>query len=234
MPAIVMRNLCFDFGPTKLVVFRVDHQDLPHLTFSWKNQSGEVDIHLTPRSPRDANDRESILRIRESDLKDRVGDLGRRFWNLARKKPIQMVWCVSPKWLAARGYVLVGSSDERVSLWLQKALPKKRGKYRLDERVLKRSPKSAFYPPTARNFARVQEHGQIWTVCKKGPCRGTILFLLRLDASSKNPFWLGIEHSGLSTLLSPATRLLAQWFTSLAPGAWNTIYGVLRLKEIGF
>jgi len=143
MPAIVMRNLCFDFGPTKLVVFRVDHQDLPHLTFSWKNQSGEIDMHLTPPSPRDANDRESILKIQESDLKARVGELGRQFWKLAQRSPIPMVWCVSPKWLAARGYVLVGSRGEPVSLWLQAALPKKRGKYRLDERALKRSPKAA-------------------------------------------------------------------------------------------
>jgi hypothetical protein len=233
MPAIVMRNLCFDFGPTKLVVFRVDHQDLPHLTFSWKNQSGEIDIHLTPPSPRDADDRESILKIQESDLKARAGELGRQFWRLAQRNPIPLVWCVSPKWLAARGYVLVGSRGEPVSLWLQTALPKKRGKYRLDERVLKRSPKAAFYPPSARNFARVEEHGQIWTVCRKGPFRGTILFLQRLDASSENPLWLAIGYAEVTNLFRPATQLFARWLTSLAPGGWKRIYGALRLEEIG-
>jgi len=59
MATLVFRNIAFDAGPRKLVVFRTDRAGLPHLTCSWSNPSGDVDVHLTPANPRTEHDRES-------------------------------------------------------------------------------------------------------------------------------------------------------------------------------
>ena len=140
MSALVFGRIGFDVGPRKLVIFRTDRIDLPHLTCSWNNPTGEVDLHLTPKVPRDSNDRESLLKIQESELRIRFHNLVRQIIALVLGSSIQMVWGVDSKWLAAKGYVLVGSLSEPVSEWFQKALSKKRGKFRLDERAFKQMP----------------------------------------------------------------------------------------------
>ena len=137
MSALVFGHIGFDVRRRTLVVFRTNRTDLPHLTCSWNDPTGEVDLHLTPVSPRDNDDRESLLKIQESELKARFHDLVREIIELVLRSPIQMVWGVHPKWLAAGGYVLFGPTCEPVSAWFQRALSKRRGEYRLDERTFK-------------------------------------------------------------------------------------------------
>ena len=241
MAAIVFGNLGFDVGPRKLEVFRVDREDLPYLTFSWGNRSGEIDVHLTSASPRDENEHkpitkihEPILKIQESKLKASVGDLITQIWELVQKNPMQMVLCVNHKWLASRGYILVGPRDEGVTRWLERVLPKKRGKYRLDEAVFAQLPKMAFYKPTARRLAKLGEEGQVCAVCRKGPQRGTVLVLQRLDQTPAPPSWLAFDCADMDKLIRPAKRLIAQWLASLAPGVWKRIHYGLQLQESGF
>ncbi len=115
MSALVFGRIGFDIGPRKLVVFRTDRTDLPHLTCSWNNPTGQVDIHLTAVSPRDNDDRESSLKIQESELKARFRGLVGQIIVLVLGSPIQLVWGVHPRWLAARGYMLLGPTAEPVS-----------------------------------------------------------------------------------------------------------------------
>src|ERR1700689_4788965 len=140
MGAVVLGKLAFDAGPRKLVVFRVDRTDLPHLTCSWNNASMEVDIHLTSTTPSGERRWESIVRIQKSELLGSFRNLVNQFTEILGRSPIQFVWGVQPKWLAARGYRLVGPRTEPVSLWLERALVKKRGKYRLNEHIFKHLP----------------------------------------------------------------------------------------------
>jgi len=235
MAAIVFRNIGLDAGPRKLVVFRTDRDDLPHLTYSWNNPSGEVDVHLTPMAPRSEHDRESILRIQESELKAKVHELVREILGLILKNPIEMIWCVQPRWLAKQGYLLVGSKDEPVDLWFQRALPKKRGKHRLDERVFKQMPKMALYKPTARRFALLGREGQIYAVSTKRPHRGNTLVLARLDLTPTSSTWVALNFADLAGLVKVVkrSRLLPRWFASLAPEARERIYRALQLYEVG-
>jgi len=234
LAAIVVCNLALDVGPRKLVVFRVDRKDLPHLTFSWGNPSGEVDVHLTPVSPKVGNDRESILKMQESELKVRFGDLLKQVWEHARKSRVQMIWGVQPKWLAEHGYVLLGPKDEPVIAWLQGALPKKRGKYRLDETRFKQFPKVARYRPTARRFELLGQQGQIYAWCRKGPDRGRALALQALHCGFTSPTWLALDFADISRLYRPFIGLLRKWFANLAPGARDKIHDALQLRELGF
>lgn len=235
MSAVVIGGLGLHVGQRKFVAFRIDRNDLPHLTFSWGNPSGEVDVHLTPASPRDENDREAILRIQESALKLKLGELLKQAWELFRKNPLQMVWCVQPRWLAKHGYVLISSRNERVTEWLKRALPKQRGKHRLDANVLKQLPKMAFYEPTRRHFTEIGQEGQIYAVCEKGPQRGRMLVLQPLSCGFDSSMWMAVDFADAAALIKAARRrrLLPQWFASLVPGAWERIYAALELRQVG-
>jgi hypothetical protein len=230
---MVVCNLALDFGSRKLVVVRVDRKDLPHLTFSWGNASGEVDAHLTPASPKGENDRQSILKMQESELKARFGDLLKQVWEHARKSRVLMIWGVQPRWLAEQGYVLLGPKDEPVIAWLQGALPKKRGKYRLDETRLKQFPKMARHRPTARCFELLGQQGQIYALCLKGPDRGRALALQALHCGFVSPTWLAFDLADMCRLCRALIRLLAKWLANLSPGAWDKIYDALQLRELG-
>lgn len=234
MSAIVFGRLGFDVGPRKLVVFRTDRTDLPHLTCSWNNPSGDVDLHLTPVSPRDNEDRESLLKIQESELKARFRDLVGQIIALVLSSPIQIVWGVHAKWLAARGYALLGPTSEPVSEWFQRALSKRRGKYRLDERSFKQMPKIGVHKPTARKFAKLGEDGQMHAVCIKGPQRRAVLMLARLDFAPSSATWVAFDFADLSSLVKTfhRRRLIPQWFASFAPGVWEKVHTALRLHEL--
>lgn len=236
MSAIVFGNIGFDVGLRKLVVFRVDRNDLPHLTCSWNNPSGEIDVHLTlPAASFNECDHESILKIQGSELKARFRDLLRQIIALVLGSPIQMIWGVQPKWLATRGYLMVGPTDEPITLWFQRALSKKRGKYRLDERIFKQLPKMALYKPTARRFAELGKEGQIYAVSIRGPHRGTTLALARLDLTPLPATWVAINYADMANLIKAVKRscLLPQWFASFAPEAWQRVSEALQLREIG-
>jgi hypothetical protein len=236
MSAIVFGSICLDVGPRKLVVFRIDRTDLPHLTCSWNNPSGEVDIHLTPASPRDEDDRESILRVQESELMCSFRRLVKQICELVMKNPIEVVWSVNPKWLRNRGYTLVGPKEEQIGVWLLRALPKRRGKHRLDERVLKQPPKMTLYKPTVQHFVKLGKEGQVYAISTKGPYRGTILALQPIDLGLFPSVWAAFNYADIANLMKAIgrSRLLPNWFDSLAPGAWDGICKALQLREIGF
>ena len=228
--------MCLDLGPRKLVASRTDRNDLPHLTFSWNNPSGEIDIHITPARPRNEDDRESILRIQESELMASFRNLAKRICDLVLKNPIEVVWSVNSKWLRNRGYLLVGPKEEQVNVWLQRAVPKRRGKHRLDERVLKHPPKMVLHRPTARRLAELGQEGQVYAISAKGLRRGTMLVLQRLDLVQLHPVWAAVNHTDMANLMKAVKRsqLLPRWFDSLAPDAWDRICEALQLREIGF
>lgn len=234
MSAIVFGRIGLDIGPRKLVVFRTDRTDLPHLTCSWNNPTGDVDLHLTPVSPRDNDDRESLLKIQEPELKARFRGLVGQIVELVLSTPIQIIWGVNPRWLAARGYVLLGPTSKPVSDWFQRALSKRRGKYRLDERLFKQMPKIGVYRPTARKFAKLGQDGQMHAVCMKGPQRRTVLMLARIDFAPSNAMWVAFDFADLSSLVGTfqRRRVIPQWFASFAPGAWERIHAALCLHEL--
>jgi hypothetical protein len=234
MSAIVFGRIGLDIGARKLVVFRTDRADLPHLTCSWNNPTRDVDLHLTPVSPRDNYDRESLLKIQESELMARFRDLVGQIVAVVLSNPIQLVWGVHAKWLTARGYVLLGPTSEPVSEWFQRALSKRRGKYRLDERVFKQMPKIGVYRPTAREFAKLGQDGQMHAVCMKGLQRRTVLMLARLDFAPSNATWVAFDFADLSSLVKTfqRRRVIPQWFASFAPGAWERIHAALQLHEL--
>jgi hypothetical protein len=235
MGAIVFVSLAFDVGPRKFVAFRTDRTDLPHLTCSWNNASNEIDMHLTSVAQVGERHWESILKIQESELRSRFQELVKQFLQLLGRSPIQFVWGVQPKWLAAMGYRLVAPRDEPVSLWFQRSFLKKRGKYRLEEEAFKRLPKMLTYCPTPKRFATLASEGQVYAISNKGLHRGSTLILAPLDLGPLSPTWVGVNMRDVERLIRGVKRskLLPRWFSELAPGGWEKIYAAMRLEELG-
>jgi hypothetical protein len=141
---------------------------------------------------------------------------------------------VQPRWLAKREYLLIGSKGEPVSLWLQQALPKSRGKYRLDARVFKRMPNMALYKPTARRMELLGRESLIHAVSVQGPCRGTVLMLARLDLNPSFPTWVALNQTDLVGIIRSLerSRLLSRWFASLSPEGWTRVSESLELDDV--
>jgi hypothetical protein len=231
MAAIVIGSVGFDFGPRKLVVFRVDRRDLPHLTCSWGNPSHEVDLHLTPAFSTADADREPILRMGESELKARLGDLVRQAWLVLQGHTVSVVWGIHARWLANHSYSLVGAKDTPIVDWLQSALPKIRGKFRLDHDRIKKLPRMALFHSTPRRFQLSGQYGQIYALCTRGPDRGRVLVLQGLALGSPLSTWVALDFADMARLCRAIDRLLRQWLRSLVPGAWETICTALELKK---
>src|SRR5215210_6593591 len=92
MSGIVIQNLAFGFTQRKIIVSRVDRKDLPHLTISWDNPSGEVDVHLTPQFPKDKNDRESLAKIQEVVVRSFFESVGKEAVEIAKNKMFRVIW----------------------------------------------------------------------------------------------------------------------------------------------
>ena len=126
----------------KLVVSRAARKDLAHLTLSWRNRSGEIDIHLTRRHEQatldghGTDDYEPLFRLAQSEVEELgvgVGEASRQFFvDLVRTKWRRF----RPGWLARNGYVLVQIEPAAFDHALKRAAPKKRRKYRVDLEML--------------------------------------------------------------------------------------------------
>jgi hypothetical protein len=235
MGAAVFGSLAFDVGRRKLVIFRVDRTDLPHLTCSWNNPSKGIDIHLTSPSQASECDRESILKIQESELRARFRELLEQLLAIVSRSPIQFIWGVQPKWLADKGYRLVGPRDEPVSVWFKRSLTKKRGKYRLDAESFRRPPEMVTYSPTAVRLAKLRSEGQAYAFSTRGPHRGTRLMLTPLSLDYLPETWAAVDMADVGRLVRAVkrSRLLPRWFSELSSGGWERIYLAMRLEELG-
>jgi len=231
MAAIVVGSVGFDLGPRKLVVFRVDRKDLPHLTCSWGNPSHEVDLHLTPAFSTVDADREPILRMSESELKARLGDLAGQAWLVLQRHTVSVVWGVHARLLANHSYSLVGAKHTMIVDWLRGALPKIRGKFRLDQDRIKKLPRMALFHSTPRRFQLLGQYGQIYALCTRGPDRGRVLVLQRLSLGSPLSTWVALDFTDMARLCRAIDRLLRQWLRGVVPGAWETICEALELQK---
>jgi len=234
MPAVVLQHLALDIGPRKLLVFRADRPDLPHITISWNNTSGEVDVHATPQGADRATARQPLGRYLQVDVATLVSSIGQQLLAMLQHATMQLHWAVGPRWLARNGYALLKAEGERIIQWLERAAPKRRGKYRLDLRVLKEPPRVALYPPTARYLAAAIQEGLLFALSTKGSDKGRVLILVPLTWSTGSVTWLGIDHHDAQQFASRAKKLFSTATDPLLARPWQQIRKILELHEIGW
>lgn len=234
MAGIVLQSLMFSLQQRTLVIRRQDREDLPHLTISWNNLSGEIDVHLTPRRPAGDDDRESIAKVREADVRAYFESIGKELVELAKCSLLRILWGVRPSWLAKNYYYLVGPKKESIEKWLRRAAPKLRGRYRLDASILRKVPEHVLYYPSARRFAEFGQQGQIYAVRRKGHDKGHVLILTNLIWPEGSATWIAIDYGDMQKFTGDIKRLFARYLDSLISDKKKRIYEALHLKEIGW
>src|SRR5437588_3705731 len=124
----------------KLVVFRTDRSDIPHLTISCGNISKEIDVHLKSRSLGGKEDHRTIAKIPESDLS--------KLYKVFEPEFLQSMWAgmqkirtARPGWLGRKGYIVLYLSDEVRQQIASRIAPKQKHKRKwthvVDEQAIK-------------------------------------------------------------------------------------------------
>lgn len=140
IPSFAFENFSFSFTKQKMVIARRNRAGSPHLTLSWANQSGEIDLHLTSTrtvitsSGHRAVEKlhQPLLRISENDLA-RAGTAMERLFHrhyLAHLAHDYRRYRVG--WLQRKGYYVSLQSEKDISEWIRSIAPRIKRKHRLN------------------------------------------------------------------------------------------------------
>lgn len=121
------------FGRQERKLFFMDSRyPMLHLTISWANPSGEIDIHLTQELPEGAKIYGSIFRFTETSAADFLISLVPRFEAEATSliMPfLRKVRPIRPGWLGRKGYLIFWVPEEEHKPWMMR-FARRRGKNR--------------------------------------------------------------------------------------------------------
>lgn len=156
-------SLEFSLSDRKLVVARAHRPDLAHLTLSWGNASGEIDLHLTRNheAAMSADGRKAWHRI-FAVPGSVVGGAGLAFMHEIENEFVPRLVCeyrrYRPGWLSRNGYVVMLPDEAGYLELFREAAPRLRGKYRItpsvvfDEHRLEDIAVDGLYDPRALRF----------------------------------------------------------------------------------
>lgn len=120
---------------TKILLFRNDRSDLPHLLISFGNLSKEIDIHLKSRTIGGQEELHEIAKVPEASVTTVITNIEPRFREVALQHIVN-TRPVRPGWLGKKGY-MVSHVDEESERKLVEMFAPKRKYHSKWERVLK-------------------------------------------------------------------------------------------------
>jgi len=226
------------------VVFINSQYPSLHLTISWGNKSGEVDIHMTRVVPDAPKLYSSIIKINESDIKRFAewteGTFAPQITSslysyLGRTKSIR------PGWLRRRGYLV---------FWV----PKNEQEHLIIDKLIKRHKKRAFrlysnaflnlnvsdafeehlYDPSILHFL-ARENGDGWIQAvpligrRKNRRKNLSLKFVNFPEGGRG--WIAIDS--LVPELTKVFEPLNQYLVNEMPKTLTRVFDELRLNELG-
>src|SRR5882672_9492807 len=110
-------------GNAKLIIFRNDRDDTPHVTASWENRSKQVDVHLTSRAKAGHEEHRRIAAIDEQAFIKLFTSYEPAFLeNLGPS--IGTFRGVRPGWLGRKGYVVFYLDSEERKQFVERIVPR--------------------------------------------------------------------------------------------------------------
>lgn len=230
---------------TKLVVCRNDRHELPHLTITWQNASGEIDIHLTTRSEGGLESHQSIARIPESCLREACESLSLEFLKACEAHFATVpAPKIRPGWLARKGYAVLYQPKEVQEQWLEKLIPTRRhhGKSTrvLDRSVLQamnRSPEvtsHVYHPAVLHVLALERPENLVCAECVRGKRKGDVMLLRLVTTQAQRSYW--VRFDPLAKKVLTASNVLMRDFVKriLPHDVWAIVHRELHLNEVNF
>ncbi|HEX8707686.1 MAG TPA: hypothetical protein VF723_05445 [Pyrinomonadaceae bacterium] len=226
----------------KLVIFRNDRNDTPHLTISWENPSKEIDIHLKSRSAGGQENHRKLVVIHERDFIKLFVSLKPIFLQSVSLN-LNKIRRVRPGWLGHRGYAVFYMDEEEKSQMIDRIAPlrKYHGKWERvpDLKVFEdwiHSPEainSIYHPSILHDIAADGCDDPIIAGRIRGQHKPKTMPLQLVKMPDGRSFWLRLDKLGKSMMGISETFTLSCLKLLLPGDAWATIFNELHLEEIG-
>ena len=225
---------------TKLIIFRNDRGDTPHLTLSWNNPSKVIDVHLKSRGAGAREVHREIGIVQERALlkllgtfKDKLRDNVLVELNRAAK--------INPGRLGRWGYAVFYMDEDEKREFIDKIVPlRKHGK---GERILDpealvdwaNSPelRNNIYHPSALHY--IADAGQddvIMAGRVRGNHRPKLLPLGLFRAPDGRPIWIAMDRLSKKMLSLSDTFTLSCLQQLLPKDAWEIVFNELHFEEV--
>ncbi len=240
--AFVIGNLMFTETERLFVIRRRDRKDIPHLTISFENASGEIDLHFKHESPQ--NDASStytpIIRFPKAALVKFLANyfslikwqeiLGTLFSNMKK---------VRPGWLERKGYIIALGQAEMIESILSPNViaPKRRGKHRVDVQKLKDflnepdlSEISFYYPSVLHILAAQGYNKQVAAIRVKGKRR--VILLQYIPWRNGKGAWLTLDRVP-TNIQEVFSNNIPSTIKDQVKDIWYRIFDTMMLNEIG-
>jgi hypothetical protein len=224
-----------------VVIQRSDRKDTPHLTISFENASGEIDIHLKHESPKNdaTSTYKSILKIPKASIEVALEEYFRGVGEAFLRICFSRIKRIRPGWLARNGYLLMWLNEESLKQEVINAAPKQRGKYRVDAQKLKTAlldfdqSKINFCDPSElHTLAAEGFNGQVYGIRAR---RRKKLHSITLHCVQwgVNKSWITFDRNLSNDIIKMFEESIPQRFKEKAKAVWDEIYNALKLDEIG-
>jgi hypothetical protein len=225
---------------TKLIIFRNDRSDTPHLTLSWNNPSRVIDVHLKSRGAGGSEIHREIGIIPERALIKLLGTFKDKL-RVDVLVELSRAAKINPGRLGRWGYAIFYMDEDEKREFIDKIAPlRKQGKR---ERILvpealvdwANSPqlRNNIYHPSALHYiADTGRDDVIMAGRVRGNHRPKLLPLGLFRAADGRPIWITMDRLSKKMLSLSDTFTLSCLQQLLPNDAWDTVFGELHLEEV--
>jgi len=225
---------------TKLLLFRNDRADLPHLLISLGNVSGEIDIHLKTRSTGGQEALRCIAKIPEGTITTVLQNLEPRFQEMALHH-ITTTRAVRPGWLAMKGYIVSYLDDEAERKMVEMFAPKRKyhSKWErvlraagLDDFVQSELPGEMVLLPSVLHELKRLHYSRPVMVHRVHGRHKPAMSALRLGLTPKGRLKWFPMHKLVNDLRYIGESAIEELKQLVPPDKWRLIWEELRLGEV--
>jgi hypothetical protein len=218
-----------------------------HLTISWNNPSGEVDIHLTREFPDKPKIHGSIAKIPEASIKEFIESFAQKL--AAGAMPViisflEKIKPIRPGWLGRKGYLIFWVPEGDETQWITKfAHRHKKNKYRVYQSTLDNLNYSEeviehIYEPTIlHELAARGERGWIQALRIRGRKKRQrrTINLTSIPWSNGNVRWIALDELAAAFLgiMGSMEDSVLQPLIAKLRDALGRVYDELSLHELG-
>lgn len=226
---------------TKLMLFRNDRSDTPHLTLSWNNPSKTIDVHLKARGQGGVENHREIAVITERYLFKLLGTFGDKvrdeiLVNTSRAARVK------PGRLGRWGYAIFYLDEDEKRTFINRIAPmQKRHKSErvLDTRAIvdwansSERRKNIYHPSALHRIAGAGTENVIMAGRIRGKHKPKLLPLGLFRLPNGQPVWLALERLTKMMLSFSESFSLSCLKQLLPDDAWAIVFNELHLEEVG-
>lgn len=217
----------------KLILGRAD-RDLGHVTISWGNQSGRIDVHHTHNLPGGAKRHEPLFTFDEGVVGNALLRIAQEVERVFQQAVLRRRRWVRPGWLGHHGYLVVwadiGDRDEYVRSVLPQVAPRRKRRYRFRFSRLDKLPEPkehGVYNPSILHWLAHSHQTGPWPAVAPGKPPLTLQYI----PTKKHPYrWfaypakmgLDVAHQLLHGVLPTINET----------GAMDVVRAIIRVLEL--